>query len=334
MPAPRPIRFKFSTDDAPPEQRHRLWAEEFVQKRMNLVFVDRSTDGIRFSLDTMNLGCITAALVRGTPSDFICDHPRDDGGMFIVVARSGRFRALQQGRAFDLATGSAVVFDNRHRGELHCLEAGETWSVSFTRNLLRLHADDAVRSSERHILAESPSLRLFVGYLETLFGLNEIREPELAGVHLLDLAISAMNEPLPAGLSSRKAVNARADDVLEAIARLAANPALDPALVAGELDISVRYLHRLLQKAGATFSAYLLECRLKRAHRLLRDPRIAGHKIGTIALESGFSDLSHFNRSFRRRYGLTPTELRLTAAQPDKESAFSGLSEGANTEAV
>jgi AraC-like DNA-binding protein len=37
--------------------------------------------------------------------------------------------------------------------------------------------------------------------------------------------------------------------------------------------------------------------------------------ISEIAFDVGFADLSHFNRAFRRRYGMTPSEVRITAAR-------------------
>ena len=83
--------------------------------------------------------------------------------------------------------------------------------------------------------------------------------------------------------------------------------------------MSVRYLHRLLEDSGRTFSEHLLERRLDRAHRLLRDPRLAYRKISEIALEAGFADLSHFNRSFRRRFGETPSQARAMAARKENE---------------
>jgi AraC-like DNA-binding protein len=42
----------------------------------------------------------------------------------------------------------------------------------------------------------------------------------------------------------------------------------------------------------------------------LRDPRWRYRKIADIAAEAGFSDLSSFNRAFRRRFGLTPSVMR------------------------
>ena len=43
---------------------------------------------------------------------------------------------------------------------------------------------------------------------------------------------------------------------------------------------------------------------------LLTDLRLVGRSIASIAFDAGFSDLSHFNRMFRRRYNATPTEVR------------------------
>jgi AraC family transcriptional regulator len=52
-------------------------------------------------------------------------------------------------------------------------------------------------------------------------------------------------------------------------------------------------------------------------HRLMvaRDRLLRGHdSVPGIALSVGFSNISHFRRLFRRRYGLTPADLRATNA--------------------
>jgi AraC-like DNA-binding protein len=50
--------------------------------------------------------------------------------------------------------------------------------------------------------------------------------------------------------------------------------------------------------------------RLARANRLLCDPQLADRTLTAIAFESGFGDLSYFNRAFRRRYGGSPADIR------------------------
>jgi AraC-like DNA-binding protein len=59
-----------------------------------------------------------------------------------------------------------------------------------------------------------------------------------------------------------------------------------------------------------TFSEFVLAERLARAHRLLVDSAHLGLKVSEIAYSVGFSDLSYFNRTFRLRFGMTPSDVR------------------------
>ena len=108
---------------------------------------------------------------------------------------------------------------------------------------------------------------------------------------------------------------ARQQSVLDLIARRASDPSFDPAQAAERLGMSVRYLHRLLEPSGRTFSEHLIERRLRRALDMLRDQGCAHLKIGSVARNVGFSDISHFNRSFRRAFGDTPYGVRVRAAR-------------------
>jgi AraC-like DNA-binding protein len=42
----------------------------------------------------------------------------------------------------------------------------------------------------------------------------------------------------------------------------------------------------------------------------LTEPRLAQNPVGAIAYDAGFGDLSYFNRSFKRRFGATPRDVR------------------------
>jgi AraC-like DNA-binding protein len=66
----------------------------------------------------------------------------------------------------------------------------------------------------------------------------------------------------------------------------------------------------LFESEGKTFSQFLIDQRLARAHRMLSDPRLSERTISAIAYEAGFGDVSNFNRVFRRRYGETPSDMR------------------------
>jgi AraC-like DNA-binding protein len=101
--------------------------------------------------------------------------------------------------------------------------------------------------------------------------------------------------------------------VVQAIAASMADPALDATMVAAKLGITARYVHHLLAPTGRTFSEHLLDKRLARAIELLCEPAQRRRKIADIAFEVGFKDLSYFNRTFRRKYGGTPSDMRLAA---------------------
>jgi AraC-like DNA-binding protein len=80
--------------------------------------------------------------------------------------------------------------------------------------------------------------------------------------------------------------------------------------VAKRQRISRSYVTKLLAESGTTFTEMVLTQRLASAYGLLTDPRQIDKPVGSIAYEAGFSDLSYFNRSFRRKFGTTPSDLR------------------------
>lgn len=87
-------------------------------------------------------------------------------------------------------------------------------------------------------------------------------------------------------------------------------PALSLDMIAMRQGISPRYVRKLFQEEQTTFSDFVLLLRLERSRQLLHSPAQAISTIALIAHACGFNDLSYFNRTFRRRYGTTPTDFR------------------------
>ena len=65
--------------------------------------------------------------------------------------------------------------------------------------------------------------------------------------------------------------------------------------------------------AGLALRDYVRDLRLKRAYELMRTP---GMSLTAVAVAAGFYDLPHFNKAFRRRFGMSPTEFRRASAPP------------------
>jgi AraC-like DNA-binding protein len=88
--------------------------------------------------------------------------------------------------------------------------------------------------------------------------------------------------------------------------------ALTIGAVAGKLGIPEYRLRRLInQRLGhRNFSAFLNGYRLADAMKALADPSQARVPILTIALDAGFQSIGPFNRAFKDRAGITPSEFR------------------------
>lgn len=104
-------------------------------------------------------------------------------------------------------------------------------------------------------------------------------------------------------------------EMLRELDEHASEPDFRLEVVATKLGVSTRYLRRLLQETGKTFSAHRTERRLDRASALLTDPASRHLSVTQIALLSGFGDISHFNHCFRQRFGVTPTGVRDSKTQ-------------------
>jgi AraC-like DNA-binding protein len=83
--------------------------------------------------------------------------------------------------------------------------------------------------------------------------------------------------------------------------------------LAGRHRVSPRYIRKLFEGEGTSLSQFVLGRRLALVCRKLSDPRLAHRTIGAIAFDAGFGDLSTFNHSFRRQFGMTPSEARRSA---------------------
>jgi AraC-like DNA-binding protein len=169
---------------------------------------------------------------------------------------------------------------------------------------------------------DTEALRLLVTYASAIADTLPLTTPELQR-----LTVSHMQDLIAATIAATRGGRAIAEGRGIAAARLRAimtdicahlsDGELSVAEVAQRQRVTPRYVHKLFENEGLTFSSFVLGQRLARAHRMLSDPRLADRTIGSMAFDVGFGDLSYFNRTFRRRYGAAPTEIRQSAMRAD-----------------
>ncbi|MEH2482692.1 acetamidase/formamidase/AraC-like DNA-binding protein [Nitrobacteraceae bacterium AZCC 2146] len=107
-----------------------------------------------------------------------------------------------------------------------------------------------------------------------------------------------------------------------------ADPDLSLTQVAREEDLSPRYLQKLFQASGESFTNYLRHRRLERCRFDLESPQLSHLSISDIGFRWGFNDAGHFSRAFRDQFNVSPREFRHDAAQKLSESVLHHVNRG------
>jgi AraC-like DNA-binding protein len=240
--------------------------------------------------------------------------PGDD--LFFGINLSGCSLLGQRGHEIAIGHGDAAFIDTG-LGAFSVLrqEPAQIIGVRVPRISLPADAILADAAPPRLVPAGSAALQLLTGYLRSALSGSVLSAAPIAArvvshvTELISLSLNPTSGPLgPAVVGSVRA--ARLAAIKADIARNLTDGGLSAPALAARHGISTRYLHKLFDDEEVTFSQFILDQRLALAYKLLRSPRSAAHTISSIAYGVGFGDLSYFNRTFRRRYGTTPSDLR------------------------
>ena len=260
------------------------------------------------------------AMASGPRSPMWFRRPRelvDHDDLLLVVIAQGAGMLELSGRVTMVGEGEAVLAPCGRPADFAMPVPTRMISYRFSRDLLRprvRHLDDLVA---RPFARDNQLLRLLVGYSRVLNDQSALATADLrraVSVHMHDLAallLGATPEPSSSGGFQAARLKAVKDEILLRITQ--SDLSVDE--IAGSQQISERYMRKLFASSGTTFTDFVREARLDRAHRMLTDPAQAQRPINAIAYESGFSDLSYFNRIFRQRYQMTPSDAREQARQ-------------------
>ncbi|MCP3462514.1 AraC family transcriptional regulator [Bradyrhizobium sp. CCGUVB23] len=312
---PELATFRLSTDKFPQRKRLSMWREEFGDKILrvdieplsDIPFHARSTLRI---LPGLNAFSSTSSPLRFRRTS---DGPDADGSIALIINMTKDCVVSQRGREVTLRAGDAVAVHHRSRGSASFAE-GSYFALVIPRAELASRLSNLDEPTMQPIPREQTTLRLIRSYMRPLW--DELRLAtsdlrSLVATHVHDLAAMMLSREHLSGESNASAVVAtRLAAVLDYIGAHFDDPELNLDTVAHSQGVSPRYLQRLLETSGSSFTAQVNELRLQRAFALLTEPAASPRLISDIALEVGFSDISYFNRSFHSRFGESPSGIR------------------------
>jgi AraC-like DNA-binding protein len=236
--------------------------------------------------------------------------------VFLALNLEGESAACQRDREVTLRSGDALLFSGANGGctinrptpvHLAAMRIPYQALAPLVANL-----DDGAM---RLIPKETNSLRLLANYLSAIDMGHALDSPELRPAvvsHIHDLVALSLGAARDyRWVAEERGVRAARLQTIKAdVAANLGDCELNVNGVAARHGVTPRYVQKLFASEGVTFSEFVLSRRLTLAYRLLSDPRLADRSISSIAFDLGFSDLSYFNRTFRRRHEATPTEVR------------------------
>jgi AraC-like DNA-binding protein len=310
----------FNSDWLPERERFPAFQALMSQVYVPFDIVERPDVGpFRSALSLQRAGKVSIGRLAITPTEYtrparLVRQSDDDLGLVLCLQGAAY---LDQGNRPALQAGEAITCDSARPGTICVTTDSQFWVLKFPRQAVSGLLPNRTRFAGARLDHDPGARKLLAGYLQAGRELDIAASPQAARCyeeHIIDLIALALGSEGDARheAEQRGARAARRDAILRAIQKYAGNPNLTTASIALLLQVTPRYVRMLLEETGKSFSEHLMEHRLQRALALLRDAAHPERKIADIAFDCGFGDLSYFNRSFRRRYGATPSDIRAT----------------------
>lgn len=239
----------------------------------------------------------------------------DNDDFFMVVNLEETFVVSQRAQEFVLRPGDANVIACAEEALYVRPQSGRILCVRMPRKALSPLVPNLEDKVATVLRRENETLQLLTRYLRSIDHTQRLPTPALrerVALHVFDLTALALGASRDgaAEASARSLNAARLRAIKEFIATNLSRRDLTIAMVAQRQRLTERQVQRLFEADGQTFTGYLLERRLYEAFNALNDARNVERSVSELAFESGFGDISYFNRVFRRRFGATPTDVR------------------------
>jgi AraC-like DNA-binding protein len=308
----------FSTDHLPERDRVSYWREHYGKVMLRVDLEPARDMAFEAQMSSMTLPALQLMEASASPmtitrsGEFLADGNDD---IIVAINRTGSAVVSSCGQQQSLRPHEAIILSGAEAASFDRTTLGRSFTLRVPRPIVESAVPNIDDRLMRPISGDRDALKLLESYTGWILSAGASVDSQLlnlSALHVHDLLALAIG-PTPDFAETARTRGLRAARLKLAKAYIVAHSDrrdISIASVAASLNVTPRYVQRLFEMAGTTFSEFLSGQRLARAYRLLRDPTFSRIAISTIAYDVGFGDLSYFNRRFRRLYGFTPRDVR------------------------
>ncbi len=278
---------------------------------------------------------IEFALVEAGPQIISGRYPDQPAAIWLAVLLEGEARLIDGEKSIDLVPDDVIYGPTGVEATLQFTTPFRQLFIKAPRLALNPRLVFPLSLGLGHLSGREGIPHVLVGMLRSLADVldhvtaDQLRPVELALTEFLMTSLASEKDVFSLG-GAEGARAAHLHRICQTIETRLGDPDLSPARIAEEHGVSQRYLQKLFTQAGKTFTNYVRERRLERCRADLVSPLYAQLSLSEICFRWGFNGSSHFSRTFRARYGMSPREYR-RRQQADRSAPDSGKPVGGST---
>ncbi len=251
--------------------------------------------------------------LSASPLTISGSYQNQQAGLWLAVLLDGRSVFSEAGDRIALSRGDILYGPSRRDSTLELHADFRMLYVRMPINALHPGLVDPGTLRSGILPGDSRLTRMLTGMLLSVgdeleaFASHEIHPVEVA---LSEFLVASLADAQPGKRFGDRIRAAHFHRICQSIDQQLGDAELSLSKLTEQQGVSPRYLQKLFEEAGLTFSIYLRDRRLARCHADLCSSAHGALSVSEICFRWGFNDAAHFSRSFRAKYGITPRECR------------------------
>jgi AraC-like DNA-binding protein len=260
-----------------------------------------------FGAGQLSQTACSATTYARTPDD-IRRFPSDE--LQLCLIREGSLGISQGGQETLLRPGDIGLYDAERPFLLHFGEQFRCTNLKLPRPVLAARVPNVNKLMAQRFAGDSRLGALVNSVISESEKLLNVADEQLItklSGSVIDIVSASIENELLGLRGSESRQSVQVERIKRYMIEQLSDPELDITRISSECHVAPRTVHRLFAIEGTTVIRWLWQQRLAASYRMLAEGSV--RQVSEAAINCGFSDFSHFARSFKKAFGVVPHSL-------------------------